>query len=170
MAIHLGRKPWWNYLRDDLKEHLRLSSYLADKSTEWSKTFHDYSFIVFPAAKAYEGFLKKLFFDMGFITREEYFGKHFRIGKALNPDLEEKYREDGWVFAKMQEYCGRDLPERLWETWKKSRNRLFHWFPDEQNKVSHPEAVERLLMIVVAIDEVFGACKLDLKKRVQKNH
>lgn len=61
MSIHVENKPWWGYLEDDLKESLKLSIHLADKSAKWKKTFHDYSFIVFPAAKAYEGFLKKYF-------------------------------------------------------------------------------------------------------------
>lgn len=171
MAMHLARKPWWKYVDSDLREHLRLASYLADKSTQWSKRFHDYSFIVFPAAKAYEGFLKKLFLDMGFITKDEFYGKHFRIGKALNPALEEKYRDDGWVYARLYEYCGgADLPEKLWKTWRKSRNKLFHWFPDQENYISHPEAVERFLMIVSSIDEVFSACKIELdKKKNEKN-
>lgn len=142
-----------------------MSYYLADRSSEWSKKFGDYSFIVFPAAKAYEGFLKKLFLDMGFITEEDYSGKHFRIGKALNPDLEDKYKNEGWVYSKLEEFCqGKKLPDTLWNTWKQCRNLLFHWFPNEKNKVDHIEAVERLLKIVSAIDEVFVVCRVQLSK------
>lgn len=159
MEDKIRNKPWWEYLPDDLKESLELSFYLADKSAIWSKKFHDYSFIVFPAAKAYEGFLKKVFLDMGFITKEDYYGKHFRIGKALNPELEDRLKEDGWVYGKLEEFCGgAELPQKLWGAWRNSRNLLFHWFPDEQNVVSHNEAVERLLVITNAIDEVFSVC------------
>lgn len=144
-----------------------MSYYLAERSSEWSKKFHDYSFIVFPAAKAYEGFLKKMFYDMGFISKQDYFGKHFRIGKALNPDLEEKYKADGWVYERLGDFCGGDaLPEKLWHTWKESRNLLFHWFPDEKNAVGHIEAVARLLNITNAIDAVFTVCRVQLKRKI----
>lgn len=163
--MRIKRKPWWGYLPNDLQDSLELSFKLADMSSTWSKRFHDYSFIVFPAAKAYEGFLKKLFLDMGFISQADYHGKHFRIGKALNPDLDEKYKDDGWVYKDLSNFCGGDvLPEKLWKTWRESRNLLFHWFPNEKNAVGHNEAVERLLSIVGAIDEVFSACRVRLKQ------
>ena len=163
--MDISKKPWWDYLPTDLKDSLELSFFLADRSSEWSKRFYDYSFIVFPAAKSYEGFLKKVFLDMGFITNEDYRGKHFRIGKALNPDLEPKYKDSDWVYDKLSKFCqGRELPDKLWKTWKESRNLLFHWFPEEKNVVSHNEAVERLLMIVATIDEVFTACSVKLPK------
>ncbi|OGM32438.1 hypothetical protein A2803_03110 [Candidatus Woesebacteria bacterium RIFCSPHIGHO2_01_FULL_44_21] len=161
--MKITNKPWWSYLSEDLQESIELSFQLADMSSKWSSRFHDYSFIVFPAAKAYEGFLKKLFLDMGFITKADYFGRHFRIGKALNPDLEEKYRDSEWVYEKLTDYCkGEALPDKLWKTWKESRNLVFHWFPDEKNTVDHAEAVEKLLMVVAAIDEVFTACRVKL--------
>ncbi len=163
--MKIKSKPWWNYLEDDLKESLELSFYLATRSSEWSKKFYDYSFIVFPAAKAYEGFLKKLFYDMDLISKEDYFGKHFRIGKALNPELEERFKAEGWVYGRLSQFCGGDnLPETLWQTWKQSRNLLFHWFPNEKNTVSHNEAVERLLTITNAIDTVYSVCPVQLNK------
>lgn len=163
--MKIKNKPWWSYLPRDLQESLELSFKLSDMSSTWSKQFHDYSFIVFPAAKAYEGFLKKLFLDMGFITKEDYYGKHFRIGKALNPDLEEKYKDEQWVYEKLASFChSGDLPDKLWKTWKESRNLVFHWFPDAKNTISHPEATEKLLMIARAIDEVFKACRVQLNK------
>ena len=166
MRLRVNKKPWWKYLPDDLQQYIEISFQLADKSAEWSKTYYDYSFIVFPAAKAYEGFLKKLFLDMGFITRKDYLGKQFRIGKALNPDINDKYKGDDWVYDKLEGFCGgKELPEKLWTTWKQSRNLLFHWFPEEKNVVSHNEAVERLLKIMDAIDEVYTECEVELNNR-----
>lgn len=164
MYLRLKKKPWWSYLPDDLRESLSLSMLLAEESSEWSKKFHDYSFLVFPAAKAYEGFLKKMLLDMGFISDHDYRGKHFRIGRALNPDLPKKYQGEDWVYDKLSQFCnGHELPDKLWETWRESRNLLFHWFPDEKNVVSHAEAVEKLLMVISAVDEVFSACRITLK-------
>lgn len=163
--MRIKNKPWWNYLPEDLQESLELSFVLADMSSTWSKKFYDYSFIVFPAAKAYEGFLKKLFLDMGFITKGDYYGKHFRIGKSLNPELEDKYKDEDWVYEKLANYChGKEIPDKLWKTWRESRNLVFHWFPEEKNIVSHAEAVEKLLMVVGAIDNVFSACNINTKK------
>jgi hypothetical protein len=102
---------------------------------------------------------------MKFISQADYVGKHFRIGKALNPDLDDKYKNDDWVYDKLKNFChGDELPQKLWNTWKESRNVLFHWFPNEKNAVSHNEAVERLLMIVSAIDDVFSTCSVELNK------
>ncbi len=159
--MKIKNKHWWNYLSKDLQEGLELSFRLSDISAQWSDRLHDYSFIVFPAAKAYEGFLKVVFLDMGLIGKEDFYSKNFRIGKSLNPDLEEKYKNNDWVYAKLAEYCkGRDLPDKLWTTWKESRNQTFHWFPGKKNTLTHAEAVEKLLMIISAIDEFFSVCEI----------
>jgi len=169
MSIYVEKKPWWGYLPNDLKEALKLSLHLADESAKWSKTYHDYSFVVFPAAKAYEGFLKKIFLDMKFIDKRDYYGKHFRIGKSLNPQLEDRYKGDDWVYEKLTNYCkSSELPEKLWKTWKEARNIVFHWFPEEKNVVTHNEATEKVLMIISAIDEVFKACEIDLNGKSTK--
>lgn len=166
MAIYVNRKPWWGYLEHDLQESIELSLHLSDRSANWSEKFHDYSFVVFPASKAYEGFLKKLFYDLGLIKKSDYLGKHFRIGKALNPELEKRFKNDGdWVYNKLRDYCGgEELPQKLWKTWKECRNTLFHWFPDEKKAINHNEATEKLLMVVDAIDSVFDVCKVDITK------
>lgn len=164
----LEKKVWWSYLERDLQKLLKTSEFIYGDVKSWGadlpggkSEFDDYSFIVFPAAKAYEGFLKKIFLDLGFITEEDYFGKHFRIGKALNPSLPKRLRREG-VYDKIVKYCGGEgLAETLWETWRQSRNLVFHWFPNERNAISLPEAGERLGMIIKAIDQAFKECKID---------
>jgi len=162
MIFDLEKRVWWEYLTEDLKDLLLQSQVLFEKTGKWNKKFHDYSFVVFPAAKAYEGFLKKLFLDMGFINNSEYLGKHFRIGKALNPALEKRYRTTESVYDKLATFCnGRELPEQLWKTWKESRNLLFHWFPNEKNAIDRKEAEDRLAMVIDSIDTVFKECKIE---------
>lgn len=163
----LEARVWWSYLGEDLQKLIQTSSFLLTVVKGWGadlpggkKEFHDYSFVVFPAAKAYEGFLKKLFLDLKFITEEDYYGKHFRIGKALNPSLDKEAMREG-VYNKIKKYCqGEDLAEKLWETWKLSRNLVFHWFPDEKNTLTLSEAGNRVEMIISAIDQAFKECKL----------
>ena len=156
----MEEKIWWNYLPEDLQELLRESVKLNSSAKSWQDKFHDYSFIVFPAAKAYEGYLKKVFLDMGFMSKDDYYGKHFRVGKALNPSLDEKYRAES-VYDKIVNYCkGKDLADSMWETWKSSRNLLFHWFPDEKNAISYEEAGERIDQILGTMDKVTRECKI----------
>ena len=161
MEVDLHSKEWWSSLDPDLQSLFEQSVELTRRVKYWEQHFVDYSFIVFPAAKAYEGFLKSFFFDMGFITREQYIGRRFRIGRALNPELEKKYKIKEGVYDKLSEYCNDPgLSEKLWLTWRESRNKLFHWFADEENVVSYPEAKERIEMIIDAIDSVYTACDI----------
>ena len=164
MDFSLSKKPWWDYIEEDLRELLKEAQLLINKVEGWEEKFHDYAFVVFPAAKAYEGFLKKLFLDLGFITEEDYFGKRFRVGKVLNPNLERELREKESVYDKIVHFCqGPVLADKLWETWRESRNRSFHWFPKEKNALNFEEAKERVSMIVDAMDAAFKECKIDRK-------
>lgn len=159
----LLKKDWWNYLEKDLQELLKESLLLKEVFGTEEKIeteFNDYSFLVFPAAKAYEGFLKKLFLDLGFITHEDYYGKRFRVGKALNPALEERYWDES-VYQKIVALKGNNfLAEKLWETWRLGRNLVFHWFPDEKNVLSYEEGIRRIEMILETIDLAYKECKM----------
>ena len=165
MSNSLSTRPWWTYIQEDLQELLNQSLLLiqvfADGHHDGNK-FHDYSFVVFPAAKAYEGFLKKIFQDLGFISEEDFYGKRFRIGRALNPALESDFRGSESVYDKMVSFCqGRELPDVLWETWKSGRNMLFHWFPNESNALDFIEAKKKVDEILSAMDLAFKECKLN---------
>lgn len=163
----LNQKIWWSYLGEDLQKLLETSVFLITTVKSWGadlpggeEEFDDYAFVVFPAAKAYEGFLKKMFLDLKFITEIDYFGKHFRIGKSLNPSLPKEIRKDE-VYSKIVKYCGGEsLANNLWETWRVCRNLTFHWFPNEKNAVTLAEAIERINMIIYAIDQSFEECKI----------
>lgn len=162
-------RPWWKYLGEDIQKLLLTSGFIYDAVESWGvdlpggkEKFHDYSFVVFPAAKAYEGFLKKLFLEMGFITEEEYFGKRFRIGKALNPSLSKELSAES-VYRKLVKYKNdRVLADQLWETWKLCRNLPFHWFPNEKNTLSLLEAKDRIGMIVDAMDNAYKSYKTSI--------
>ncbi|MBI4153383.1 hypothetical protein HY503_00060 [Candidatus Woesebacteria bacterium] len=164
MNLALSRRTWWQYIDEDLRELISESELLINRVEGWEEKFHDYAFVVFPAAKAYEGFLKKLFIDLGFITEGDYFGKRFRIGKALNPNLEKELREKESVYDKIVQFCqGPELADKLWQTWKEGRNRSFHWFPKEKNALNFEEARGRVSMIIDAMDAAFKECKIDRK-------
>lgn len=170
MQVNLSVKPWYDYLEEDLLELLFESFELLDKVPDWHDGFHDYSFVVFPAAKAYEGYLKKLFLDLGFISKEDYFGRHFRIGKALNPQLEPRFRENESIYDQLVNFSGdKYLGDMLWDTWRTCRNLIFHWFPNEQRAISFEEAKNRVEKIVDAIDESFKECIIKNKNEERGN-
>lgn len=155
-------KVWWSFIHHDLQELFRESLTLFNKVSEWEEKFHDYAFVVFPAAKAYEGFLKTLFLELGFITKDEFYGKRFRVGKALNPALEKILRREEGVYDKLVDFCGgKDLADGLWEAWRQSRNLLFHWFPNERNAITLEEAGQKINSIFAVMDKAFEECRIN---------
>lgn len=161
MKTNLSQYSWWKYLYHDIKELLEESILLCERVKGWDEKFHDYSFVVFPAAKAYEGFLKKLLLDLQLINWEDYKGKRFRIGKALNPALEGDARVSEGVYDQLADIGGRNFAEALWETWRTCRNLLFHWFPDEKNAIDFEEARYRVKQVVDTLDLVYKTCKME---------
>jgi len=122
---------WFEYLGPEQKLLVKDAyNLMSNVKAQMSKIgYHDYSFIVFPMAKAYEGFLKKFFYELELIKEYQYKGDHFRIGKALNPDLPKRFRGKEWVWDDLEKLCSRKLADELWLGWKQCRNRLFHFFP-----------------------------------------
>ena len=51
-------------------------------------------------------------------------------------------------------YGDEEVPRRLWETWKKCRNRIFHFFPKFKQVISLEEAEERLRQIFETMEFV----------------
>lgn len=114
----------------------------------------DYSFCVFSFAKAYEGFLKKLFLEMGFIKPHEYYGDEIRIGRILSPSFGHEKEN---IFFKICNHPkgGSDLSNTLWYAWKNSRNEVFHYFPHNFKKLDYDEAFKAITLIIDAM--VFAA-------------
>jgi hypothetical protein len=115
-----------------------------------SDHINDYSFLVAPMAKAYEGYLKDFFLKIGIISNSEYDSDRFRVGKTLNPSL--RYKRFS-VFQKLSDYHerGEELAEVLWDAWKFGRNEIFHYFPNNIRNLSRPEAEERISLLLNAI-------------------
>ncbi|MFS8159232.1 MAG: hypothetical protein ACMG6E_03290 [Candidatus Roizmanbacteria bacterium] len=137
-------------LSEQQKELIDQGFHLLDHVRQHGETFKDFSFVVFPFAKAYEGYLKELFLKTGLITKEDYFSKHFRIGKVMSPSLTERLRTSS-VYKKICERSGCDLSEAIWFTWRKSRNEVFHYFPDNYKEITLKEAEERIQMILETV-------------------
>jgi hypothetical protein len=145
-------------MKDLAKQTFELLEMEEGKIALGEKEKHDYGFVVFPLAKSYEGFLKKVLLDMRMITKQQYNREYFRIGKVLNPNLPKRYRA-GWVFGKLVNACGGEhLPLTLWEVWKKARNKIFHFFPDHQEFISLAEARELVTELMGGMEAAVMGC------------
>lgn len=112
----------------------------------------DYSFIVFPMAKTYEGFLKQILLDLGLIDEHTFAGRRFRIGRALNPDIRKHQRDEDWLYDDLVFVLGEELTRQVWNTWLECRNHVFHYFPDCKRGLSWSEAVAKVQMMTDAME------------------
>jgi len=114
--------------------------------------FSDYSFLVAPFAKGYEGFLKSFFLKLGLISEKQYYSDRFRVGKVLNPNL----RHKKWSVYKKLENLGKTgerVADHLWKAWRQGRNQVFHYFPHNLNRLTLAEAEKRINAILAAMQE-----------------
>ena len=120
------------------------------KRLQIQDTISDFSFLVAPIAKAYEGFLKDFFLKLGIINDNDYESDRFRVGKTLNPSL--RYKRFS-VYQRLSEYHekGEELAESLWDAWKFGRNEIFHYFPGNYKNLSKNEAEDRIGLLLRAI-------------------
>ena len=111
---------------------------------------NDYSFIVAPIAKTYEGYLKDFFLKIGIIDQYNYESDRFRVGKTLNPSL--RYKNYS-IYQKLTELSdnGEELAELLWDAWKFGRNEIFHFFPNNFKNLNRAESEDRISLLLRAI-------------------
>lgn len=138
-------------LQPEVRDLLVLSQDLAQRELRLRSHWPDYSFLVFPAAKAYEGFLKQYLYDLGLIQETQFRGKNFRIGRALNPDVPAHQRDQWWLFDDVAQRCGPAIARQLWNTWLECRNQVFHFFPHEVKPLTLSKALEKLALVESAI-------------------
>lgn len=100
----------------------------------------DYGFIVFPMAKAYEGYVKDWLLAQGLISHQTWSSQRFRLGRSLNPDVSPPQRDHWWLFDDVSRVCGQALARSIWTAWLECRNHVFHYFPDASKAMTLPEA------------------------------
>lgn len=116
----------------------------------------DYAFLIFPASKAYEGFLKQVLLDQGLINQETYRSRRFRIGRALNPDVWPQQRDKLWFFDDLLRLYGKDLADQIWQTWLSCRNHIFHFFPGKKEIITLAQAENCLHQLLDTMAAVVG--------------
>ncbi len=145
-------QPWFLFLSQWQRQQVMLAFKLYNREENSQDYLVDYSYILFPMMKSYEGFLKKYLYDVGLIDQDTYEGTRFRIGRALNPDVSIHQRDKYWLYDDIVRNCGETTARHMWQTWLKCRNRVFHFFPKEKAALELAEVKERLDMAVKAMD------------------
>jgi len=145
--------PLYRSIAPDIQEQVRIAVTLYTRERRLGVQFADYSFIVFPMSKAYEGFLKQYLLQMHLLTEKEYQDRRFRIGRALNPDLRNHQRDEQWLYDDVVRLCSPELGRQLWDTWLQCRNRVFHYFPSSTQRLTLQRAGEYLVLIIEAMNE-----------------
>lgn len=143
----------WRFL-SDMQRQLALDGQLLvdDRLRHPNEHLSDYSYLVFPFAKLYEGFLKDLFRDTGIISDREYRSVHFRLGKVLSPNLVRRLGGRS-AYGTVTKRYGKPLADALWSTWKNGRNLVFHYFPHNVRRLTLEEAKQIIDMIISCMDD-----------------
>ncbi len=145
--------PLWLYLSPEQRSLATDGQLLIDdRALHPNEHLSDYSYLVFPFAKLYEGFLKQLFRDLGIITDRDFRSDHFRIGKVLSPNLERRLGTRS-AYGQLNKRYGPELADRLWHTWKQGRNLVFHYFPHNYRALAWEEAQEITSTILSSMEE-----------------
>jgi len=141
----------WAYLTDHERMLADDGAFLVDDSVHHpDQEPTDYSYLVFPFAKLFEGFLKDALFDLEVITLRDYKSTHFRIGKVLSPNLARRLGPRS-AYAILRARYGASLPDTLWHAWKQGRNLTFHYFPSDFRILSREQALTTINLIIQAM-------------------
>jgi hypothetical protein len=148
--------PLWSYLTSQEQALADDGAFLVEDSLRHQDTTPtDFSYLVFPFAKLYEGFLKDAFLDLHIITDRDYRSNHFRIGKALSPNLIRRLGGKS-AYGILKHQYGDDVPNELWHAWKEGRNLTFHYFPGNFRMLSREQALNTIDLIVRAMEALVG--------------
>jgi hypothetical protein len=146
---------FWTYLSQGQRDLLEEGLYLMDNVIKnQAYQFKDYSFLVFPFAKSYEGFLKQIFRDKKLISRLDYISDHLRLGKLMSPNLIGKLGPES-LYLKIENGYSKELADKVWNVWKNGRNQIFHYFPHNIKAISFNESRGICMDILRTMEEVY---------------
>ncbi len=143
---------WYAFFDENGRRLVSLSLALYERERRMHTTLQSYSFLVFPMAKAYEGFLKLYLKKMGLLNRGDYSDAKFRIGRALNPDISERHKDEWWLYDDVVTVCGEKVARDLWDAWIQCRNRVFHYYFDEEVEMTLPQAEKKMEQMASAME------------------
>lgn len=143
----------WHYLTLE-EQALVYDGYLLieDRKQHPNEKLSDHSYLVFPFAKLYEGFLKQLFLDLRVISWGDYASDHFRIGKTLSPNMANRLGKRS-AYIQIERRYGEALAQLLWMTWKEARNLVFHYFPHNYRALNFDQAQQLIEDITKTMEQ-----------------
>ena len=147
----------WNYLTQEMRDLVTEGEALLKScQLQGEINIKDFSYLVFPWGKLYEGFLKKVFLDLTFITPEEYYGNEVRIGKLLSAGMGNKPPHRLSIVSQLSsaKVLGDNLTKAMRGVWKNSRNSVFHFFPDNVYKLDLETAKKRIQEVIKCMELV----------------
>jgi hypothetical protein len=147
----------WNYLTPEMRDLVVEGERLLEScQLQGDVQIKDFSYLVFPWGKLYEGFLKKVFLDLKFITPEDYYGNEVRIGKLLSTGMGNKPAHRLSIMSELSssKILGENLTKAMRSVWKNSRNSVFHFFPDNVYKLDIDTAKKRINEVVKCMELV----------------
>lgn len=153
MAHTIEGTELWAYLSDGQRQLALDGMELCKERHDIPARISDYSYLVFPMAKLYEGFLKQLFLDLSIISDTDYTSDHYRIGKALSPNLVRRLGKHS-AYREMRDRFGADLADQMWYAWKEGRNMVFHYYPHNFRALTHEQAEAKNQILVTTMEEV----------------
>lgn len=150
MEVVDKKSLFWSYAPEEIKGLLLDGETLLGFATRQKSKMSDFSYLVFPFSKGYEGFLKKFFLDLGLIPEDEYYSDDIRIGRILNPKYIQEHKS---VYKNLCSFTvgGNNFSNRLWDVWKKGRNEVFHYFPHNFKRLSFDESLDIIKDIVAVM-------------------
>jgi hypothetical protein len=144
----------WSYLTKEQRVLVDDGAFLIqDSLIHKDQEPTDYSYLVFPFAKLYEGFLKDVFLQLGIISSLDYASNRFRIGKVLNPNIVKQLHGKS-AFGQLRNRYGIELAEHLWYAWKQGRNLVFHYFPGNIRMLSREQSLATIDLLSTAMEEL----------------
>lgn len=150
---------FWLYISQNQRDLILEGQYLMnDIIKNQAYKFKDYSFLIFPFAKAFEGFLKQVFLDAGMISRVDYISDHLRLGKLMSPHLIGRLGDKS-LYMKISNKADRGLADKIWITWKLGRNQVFHYFPHNLKAVSFEDAYKSINHIIDTMEVTYQRLK-----------
>jgi len=148
---------YWDYLSPHQRDLIREGSYIYQEIFSDGKyNFQDYSFLVFPFAKAFEGFIKQFLLDISFISYQQYNSDHIRIGRLLCPELASPMHGES-IYSKLVNLFSKDFADMIWTTWKFCRNQVFHYYPHNSKSLDLNGAKERIHMILTTMSSCYNS-------------
>ena len=153
-------------LEPEIQDLIRLSLILYQRELDSGQVLTDYAHVVLPCAKAYEGFLKHYLNQLGLVSNRVVMSKKFRIGRALNPDVPIRQRDEWWLFDDLARLCSHQTAQEMWESWLICRNKIVHFYPGQFAVLGLAEAREHITRLIQAIASAL-ACRRYARYRFQ---